>query len=237
MSITSEERVRIKELMILDPCVLSPPQSLEFILRKIRELPPGSKILEMGTFIGGSACKIAQTNPDIIIHSVDLNDYTTTPTNYQQYLPHVQRHLHAPQLTTDDLPELQQMQTEDYPQIILHTGNSRSLGIQNFSLVYIDANHTAKEVFLDLNYAWDCVDEGSYIMGDDVNFATVYNAWNKFALVKNVELTIYGNRAMIKKIIANAKMDDNLYNHFWDMSKMALIEFMETSGTESDFFY
>ena len=234
---TPKDRVRIKKRMMLQPCVLSPPQSLEFILRKIRELPPGAKILEMGTFIGGSACKFAQANPNIIIHSVDVNDYTTTPANYQQYLPHVQRSLDAPHLTTDNLLELQQMQTEDYPQIILHTGNSRSLGIQSFSLVYIDANHTAKEVFLDLNYAWDCVDEGSYIMGDDVNFATVYNAWNKFALIKNVELTIYGNRAMIKKIIANTKMDDNLYNHFWDMSKMALIEFMETSGTESDFFY
>jgi len=237
MSMTPKDRVRIKKRMMLQPCVLSPPQSLEFILRKIRELPPGAKILEMGTFIGGSACKFAQANPNIIIHSVDVNDYTTTPANYQQYLPHVQRSLDAPHLTTDNLLELQQMQTEDYPQIILHTGNSRSLGIQSFSLVYIDANHTAKEVFLDLNYAWDCVDEGSYIMGDDVNFATVYNAWNKFALIKNVELTIYGNRAMIKKIIANTKMDDNLYNHFWDMSKMALIEFMETSGTESDFFY
>lgn len=234
---TPKDRVRIKKRMMLQPCVLSPPQSLEFILRKIRELPPGSKILEMGTFIGGSACKFAQANPDIIIHSVDVNDYATAPANYQQYLPHVQRSLDAPNLTTDDLLELQRMQTENYPQIILHTGNSRSLGIQNFSLVYIDANHTAKEVFLDLNYAWDCVNEGSYIMGDDVNFATVYNAWNKFALIKNVELTIYGNRAMIKKLIANAKMDDNLYNHFWDMSKMALIEFMETSGTESDFFY
>jgi len=191
----------------------------------------------MGTFVGGSACKFAQANPDIIIHSVDLNDYTAKSADYQQYLPHVQRHLHAPQLTNEDLSELQRIQTEDYPQIILHTGNSRSLGIQDFSLVYIDANHSAKEVFLDLHYAWECVDEGCYILGDDVNFATVYNAWNKFALVKNVELTIYGNRAMIKKSTADAKMDDNLYNHFWDMSKMALIEFIETSGTDSDFFY
>jgi predicted O-methyltransferase YrrM len=155
MSMTPKDRVRIKKRMMLQPCVLSPPQSLEFILRKIRELPPGAKILEMGTFIGGSACKFAQANPNIIIHSVDVNDYTTTPANYQQYLPHVQRSLDAPHLTTDNLLELQQMQTEDYPQIILHTGNSRSLGIQSFSLVYIDANHTAKEVFLDLNYIQD----------------------------------------------------------------------------------
>jgi hypothetical protein len=104
-----------------------------------------------------------------------------------------------PLLTSLDLLEIQKMHIEDFPNIIPHTGDSKSLDLKDLSVVFIDAGHSEDEVTADLNYAWDRLLDGGCIFGDDINSPMVYNAFTKFARTKDVELTLYSKCARIRK--------------------------------------
>jgi hypothetical protein len=149
----------------------------------------------MGTFVGGTTQLLAKNNSHVVVHTIDLNNFDED----NHMLAAMRTSLNLPLLSTNDLLEIQKIHTEDFANIVLHTGDSKSLDINNFSIIFIDAGHKEDEVTADLQYAWDHLVDGGYIFGDDANHFGVYNAFAKFAKEKDVELTLYSKCARIQK--------------------------------------
>jgi len=168
---------------------------IDWINLEISKLPKNSLILEMGTFVGGSTHLIAKSNPHVIIHTIDLNEYKDD----NHMLEAMKIEYNLPMLTLSDILEIQKIHTEDFTNVILHTGDSKSLDINNFSIIFIDAGHSEEEIEEDLNYAWEHVIDNGYIFGDDIDSPNVYNTFMKFAKKKDVEITFYSKCAKIQK--------------------------------------
>jgi hypothetical protein len=168
---------------------------INWINLEIAKLPQGSKILEIGTFVGGSTQLLAKHNPHVTVHTVDLNDFEEN----NHMLASLKISHNLPMLTHLDLLELQKMHVEDFSNIVLHTGDSKSLDLDNLSLVFIDGDHTEEGVTADLEFAWGRLIDGGYIFGDDANCFGIYNAFAKFARKHDIELTMYSKGIRIQK--------------------------------------
>ena len=167
----------------------------KWITNEIAKLPPGSKVLELGTFVGGTTRILALSNPQIIVHSIDLNEFD----NNNHMLEAMRMDRNLPNLVASDLLEIQRIHTEDCANIQLHTGHSRSLDINDLSISFVDASHSQDEIIQDLEYVWQRTLPNGFIYGDDVNHPNVFNAFSIFAKEKDVELTIYSKCARIQK--------------------------------------
>jgi predicted O-methyltransferase YrrM len=197
MHITTEKREQIKTKILRQPMCCVYPWAIEFVLEAVKELPAGSVMLEMGTFVGGSTHLFALANPNISIHTVDLNQFNEF--HDDPMLADIRNRYGLDELTAMDLYEIQKMHIEDYPNIVSHTGHSRSLSISNLDLVFVDAAHEYEEVLEDLRYSWNSLKDDGYILGDDVYAPNVYNAVWQFCQEVDVEYTIYSKCFKIKK--------------------------------------
>lgn len=190
------QRAEIKQRLDAKPFSCTYSWVTSWIAREVAKLPPGSIVLEMGTFVGGTTRLLALANPAAIVHSVDLNQFDN---DNNHMLLALREEMNLPNLMASDLFEIQRMHVEDCTNIRLHTGDSKSLDLSNISLAFIDANHDQDEVIKDLNYVWDRLLPNAYIYGDDANDCPVFNAFQIFAKEKDVELTLYSKCARIQK--------------------------------------
>ena len=190
-----DKRERLKQEFLEKPFSCTYGWIINWINLEIAKLPKGSLVLEMGTFVGGTTQLLAKNNSHVIVHTIDLNNFNED----NHMLTDMRASLNLPLLSTEDLLEIQKMHTEDFANIVLHTGDSKSLTIDKFSIIFVDAGHKEEEVTEDLQYAWDHLLNGGYIFGDDANEPNVYNAFAKFAKEKDVELTLYSKCARIQK--------------------------------------
>lgn len=204
-------REELKSQMFINPWSCTYRWVINWINLEISNLPPGSIILEMGTFVGGSTHLIAKANNHVIIHTIDLNNFEE-----DNHMLKSMRHSHnLPLLTALDLLEIQKIHIEDFPNIIPHTGDSKSLDIKDLSVVFIDAGHTKEEVTTDLEYAWSRLVDDGCIFGDDIDSPNVYNAFAEFAKEQDVELTLYSKCARIRKtnkISPGIRLPDQVIN-------------------------
>jgi predicted O-methyltransferase YrrM len=190
-----DKREDLKRYFLLNPFSCTYGWITNWINLEIAKLPKGSLVLEMGTFVGGTTQLLAKNNSHVTIHTIDLNNFNED----NHMLADMKISLNLPLLSAVDLLEIQKMHTEDFTNIVLHTGDSKSLTIDKFSIIFIDAGHKEEEVTEDLQYAWDHLVDGGYIFGDDANTPNVYNAFANFAKDKDVELTLYSKCARIQK--------------------------------------
>lgn len=190
-----EQQEEIKQKLHAKPFSCTYSWVTSWITREVAKLPPGSIVLEMGTFVGGTTRLLALANPEVIIHSVDLNQFGDD----NHMLAELREALNLPNLAASDLLEIQRLHVEDCANVHLHTGDSKSLDLNNISLAFIDANHDTDAVLEDLEYVWDRMLPGGYIFGDDVNEPNVFNAFQLFAKSKDIELTLYSKCARIQK--------------------------------------
>ena len=187
---------------------------INWINLEIAKLPKGSTVLEIGTFVGGSTQLLAKHNPHVTVHTIDLNQV-----GFEKHMldnDHMWRLLKAdcdlPLLTAADLLELRKIHTEDFSNIILHTGHSTNLNISDISLAFVDGDHTEQGVAADLEFVWSRLVDGGCIFGDDANYPPIYNAFAKFARKHDVELTMYSKGIRIQKT-----QEINLYHRSFHM--------------------
>ena len=193
----------IKQILHAKPFSCTYSWVVSWITREVAKLPPGSIVLEMGTFVAGTTRLLALANPTAIVHSVDLNQFSDD----NHMLVELRHELNLPELKASDLFEIQRLHVEDCANVHLHTGDSKSLDLNGIALAFIDANYDTDELIKDLNYAWDRLLPGGYIFGDDVNEPNVFNAFQIFAREKDIELTLYSKCARIQK---TEKVNPNL---------------------------
>lgn len=191
------ERDSLKEKFSKSPFSAIPIWVINWMLEKIRTLPAGSVVVELGTYVGGTAQMIARANPTITVHSIDLNNYV----GFEQHriFTDLQKRYDLYDLKTSDLLEIQKLHTEDYPNIILHTGESTDLDINNIDVAIIDDNKLEEGTLENLRYLWPRMKIGGFIFGDDFDSIFTYNAFVRFAKEKNIELTSYSKGVRIQK--------------------------------------
>jgi len=188
-------REELKSRFLEEPFSCTYSWIINWINLEIAKLPQGSKILEIGTFVGGSTQLLAKHNQHVIVHTVDLNIFE----NDLQMLEEIKTFYNLPNLLVTDLLEIQKIHTEDFSNIVLYTGDSKSLDLNNLSLVFVDGDHSEEGVTADLEFVWDRLIDGGYIFGDDANHFGVYNAFAKFARKYDLELTMYSKGIRIQK--------------------------------------
>lgn len=190
-------RKELKSKILQEPFSCTFSWIINWINLEIAKLPTGSTILEIGTFVGGSTQLLARNNPHVIVHTVDLNIFENELGHTA--LDIIKTTYNLPDLKIIDLLEIQKIHVEDFSNIILHTGDGKSLDLDNISLVFVDGDHSEEGVTADLEFAWDRLIDGGYIFGDDANYFGVYNAFAKFARKHDVELTMYSKGIRIQK--------------------------------------
>jgi len=185
----------LKELLTKAPFSATFPWLLNWMNKKLAKLPPKSIFLEMGTFVGGSTSIIATANPHLIIHTIDINEFSPD----DPMIHHLKSKYKLPDLSVNDLYKIQDFHLEDLPNVIRHTGDSKSLDIGNFDAFFVDASHHTSDTLNDLEYAWNHSVDGALIFGDDVDYHGPFNAFSIFSKMKDVELTLYSKGALIQK--------------------------------------
>lgn len=199
--ITEQNYAEIKQhVLSCYPACCTHTWVMEHLCSYLKKLPPGSKMLEMGTCVGGSARIFALANPNVTVHTVDLNEFENPNILHEQLVLFIQNQYNLPELTRSDLRSILRMNIEDIPNIVSHTGHSRSVSLTDVDFVFIDADHSYGEVQQDLLYSWEIVKDGGYICGDDVNSNSVYNAVNEFCIERDLSYLVYGKSFVIHKM-------------------------------------
>jgi Methyltransferase domain len=173
----------------------------------ISQLPIGSVVVELGTFVGGTTRQIALANPGVIVHTIDLNNFGD---DHKFMVDNFKEFYNCPDLNVSDLPIVQQLHLEDLPNVIQYTGDSKSLSVNNIDVAYIDASHTYEDVLADLEHVYSNLKIGGYIYGDDVDSLWVYYAVYDFAKKYDLEVSIYSKFFKITKIADSLKIDKEL---------------------------
>jgi hypothetical protein len=206
-------RQEIKDHSLLENVACMLPCTIEWMNKELQNLPTGSRMVEFGTFMGGTIARLARANPDVEIHTIDLNNFESWSENDQMFIA-LKNHYNLPNLKLSDLLEIQKIHTEDFKNIFLYTGDTLSLDIDNIAMALIDASHFEEDVKKELEYLWPRMLDGACIFGDDANDTEVANAFLKFARTKDIDVTFYSKCVKIKKQkpISHANRND----HTWD---------------------
>lgn len=220
MFITAKNRSYIKRKVVENPFCCVYPWAIQFVINTVQILPPGSSILEMGTFVGGTTRLFAEANSNITIHTIDIDGFGDTDLNPEfgsfnanPMVKTMQEKYGLSEISVEDLYEIRKMHIEDYPSIITHSGRSRDLDLKNIDLVFVDASHQQDEVISDLRYAWSILKDGGYIFGDDVQSSSIYNALRKFCQEVDTPYTIYSKCFKIIKESKGNITTRNLYEN------------------------
>lgn len=157
------------------------PKAVDFLLTKVAELPPGSHVLEIGTFCGGSAALMASANPGVTVHTIDADDFawmsrTADECAFVRYLE-----TNHPQVNWcgSEVLRIRQRALAPLPNVRSYSGRSRAIGLDprlRFSLCLIDGDHRTNEVIADFWHCWAMTKPGGTIIGDDFIFAPVREA-------------------------------------------------------------
>jgi hypothetical protein len=202
--ITDEQRIIIKQKLLDSPFSAIPPWDVQWMIDSLSSLPPTAHILELGTLVGGTAAKFAKAFPNMCIHTIDLNDFATSFQEDNPMMIDLREQLNLPDLSVTDLLEIQRLQVEDFHNIVLYTGDCRSLQIKPISGILIDTNHMYEGTIDNLNYSWNLLSEGGFIFGDDITHCHIYRAFIDFAIDKEIEIAFHGKCVrLIKKTVGN----------------------------------
>jgi len=200
--LTDEQRSYIKQKLLDTPFSAIPPWDVQWMIESLSTLPPGSHILELGTLIGGTAVMFAKALPNMCIHTIDLNDFATAFSEDNPMMVDLRDRIDFPELSVNDLLTVQQLQVEDFSNIVLYTGDCKSLRIKPISGILLDTNHMYDDTIDNLNYCWDLLPEGGFIFGDDITHCHIYRAFVDFAIDKEIEITFHGKCVrLIKKTV------------------------------------
>ena len=193
------ELERIKERILWNntgSCM--PDWVFDWMQSTIKSFPAGSKIVELGTFIGGTTRLLALANKDKEVHSIDLNIFNETSLN-AKILDFIATRFDLKNLTPKKVLMLQQLHVEDLPNVKLYTGESTTIDVDDIAVAFIDDNKEEAGMLENLEYLWPRMIDGGAIFADDIDSPQIYNAYVKFAKKQNIEITFYSKAVKLVK--------------------------------------
>ena len=164
----------------------------------IKLFPTGSKIVELGTFVGGTTRLLALANKDKEVHSIDLNIFNESFSNIK-ILDYIGTKFNLQNLTPEKVLILQKLHIEDLPNVKLYTGESTTIDVDSIAVAFIDDNKEEKGMLENLEYLWPRIIDGGVIFADDIDSPQIYNAYVKFAKKQNIEITFYSKAVKLVK--------------------------------------
>ena len=66
-------------------------------------------------------------------------------------------------------------------------------------LIYIDAGHAEREVFMDIDAFWPVLRTGGIMIGDDFSWPEVQRAVHRFARLQKLEVTSFRQKWQLRK--------------------------------------
>lgn len=169
----------------------------DWINEHLKTLPQGAKVVELGTFVGGTTRLLALSNPHLEVHTIDL-DHIYSEDN-KGMIRAIEEFYDVKNLRSDTLNQVQRMHLEDLPNVFQYTGHSTSIPVTNFHASFVDAHHGYREVMDDLDFVWENTVEGGFIFGDDIDSPYVYNAVAHWTHNKGIEFTVFSKGFKIVK--------------------------------------
>jgi hypothetical protein len=194
----------IKPMIVERPFSCTYSWVTDWINQHLKTLPSGSKVVELGTFVGGTTRLLAQANPHLEIHTIDLDQIYST--DNRGMINDIEKFYGVKNLRSDTLYQVQRMHLEDFSNIFQYTGHSTSIPVTNFHASFVDAHHGYGEVMDDLDFVWENTVDGGFIFGDDIDSPQVYNAVVHWAHKKGIEFTVFSKGFKIVKSTKPAPM-------------------------------
>jgi len=133
----------------------------------ISELPAGANVLEMGSWLGRSACFMLEVNPDIKLCCMDTWKDTRPPeerggtgndTLFDQFIANMYK--------LGLLGKISCVR-EDTRNVLKYLKQG------SFDAIYIDASHEEEDVYRDFHNAFKLLKVDGHLMGDDWNWNSV----------------------------------------------------------------
>jgi len=201
-------RNEIKQLCKSRPAAMIPSWVLDYMMKHIVVLPPGSIVVELGTFVGGTTVLMADANPTVIVHTYDINQFDKYEDSAM--LQHMRDIYELPLLQATDIIEMQRLHLEDYDNIVMHVDDTTNIAETDIAVALVDDNRDEAALLNVLQQLWPKMAQGGVVLGDDIDSPEIYNAFAKFAKLQNIELTIYSK--CVKLVKTNNVFDNRQFD-------------------------
>lgn len=204
----------IKPKIIEEPFSCTFRWVIDWINDHLKTLPPGSKFVELGTFVGGTTRLIAAANPHLDVHTIDLGNIYGDGVVHKGMISDLEQAFNLKNVRNSQLEHIKRMHLEDLSNVSVHIGNSTSIPVTNFHASFVDADHTYAGVIKDLDFVWENTVEGGFIFGDDMDSPGVYNAVAHWTHMKGIEFTVFSKGFKIVKSVPKYMFTSQRQRHF-----------------------
>jgi len=181
----------IEEIFINNPLSLIGGVKLEFIINTINKYNLNN-ILEIGTFAGGTAYKLAKIFPDKSIVTADINDFEVyfTKLDHDKHLKMIQDWYPAVNIQANSLVKIQQIYKNNCTNLALFEGNWHTMDVANVDLIIIDGDHSTDSLLADLSYAHANMKKSGIILVDDCVYMGIKKTTLDFCIANNLTFSL-----------------------------------------------
>ena len=144
-----------------------PVHNKAMISQVLPTLPPGAKVLEIGSWLGRSACYILEVNPNIELSCMDIWEDSNHPADLIKVEAEKKYRRFRSNLAKLGMLE----------RINVIRDNSRN--VMNYfqegtlDAIYVDGSHEEEDVYHDVHNAYKLLKVGGHMLGDDWNWVSV----------------------------------------------------------------
>jgi len=148
-------------------------------------------ILEIGTFAGGTAYKIAQTNPTATVTSIDINKFKDFFSLHENN--HIKEKIlnyykkYNIELFPTDLEIIQQIYNNSLPNLNFIQTTVTKINVEHFDVAIIDGNHTIVGLLIDLKTIYK-KNKNCVLFIDDCSYGHITKILEIFAKKYNYNL-------------------------------------------------
>jgi Methyltransferase domain len=177
----------------------------EIFLKLIEQTKP-LIIIEIGTWKGASAIQMANICKKLKLNTKILcvDTFLGSSEHFFDWSESLNLKYGYPQLYYQFISNVIHNNCQD---IIIPIPNTSANAYEIFEklkitsdLIYIDGSHSEKEVYSDLDYYYNLLNKNGIIFGDDFNWDGVAKAVKNFCSKMNINLDLYNEKYIIKKI-------------------------------------
>jgi precorrin-6B methylase 2 len=180
----------IEEILINKPLSLLGGFKLKYITDTINKHNL-NKILEVGTFAGGTTYLLAKQFPNKSITTVDINNFEVyfTKFDHNKHLEMIQSWYPNINIQVNSIVKMQQLYKNNCENLTLFEGNWHTMDISTFDAILIDGDHSIDALLADLKYAHANMKKPGIIIVDDCEFSLIRECTQEFCTANNLSFS------------------------------------------------